>query len=139
MKRVPFETEISVEFGDTDPARIVYYPNIFHYCHVAMERFVAEALGCSYAQMLAQQQLGFPTVRAEADFRHPIAYGDAVKIEVSVTRIGQYSLELRYRGRNGQQSLFVALITVVLVDMRTFTKRKLPTAYREALAPYLEQ
>lgn len=139
MKRVPFKTEITIEFGDTDPARIVYYPNIFHYCHVAMERFVAEALGCSYARMITEKQLGFPTVHAEADFRHPIAYGDILKMEVSVARIGEYSLDLRYTGTNGQQNLFVALVRVVLVDMQTFTKRKLPSAYREALAEYLEQ
>ncbi|MCA1633568.1 MAG: hypothetical protein LC802_07595 [Acidobacteria bacterium] len=32
-----FSTRITVRFGDTDPAGLVYYPNIFHYFHIALE------------------------------------------------------------------------------------------------------
>jgi len=36
-----FSTRITVRFGDTDPAGLVYYRNIFHYFHIALEEFFA--------------------------------------------------------------------------------------------------
>lgn len=38
---MPFSTRITVRFGDADPAGLVYYPVLFHYCHAAMEEFFA--------------------------------------------------------------------------------------------------
>ena len=39
-------------FGDTDPAGLVYYPNLLHYCHIAMERFFAERCEIKYSDLI---------------------------------------------------------------------------------------
>ena len=43
---------IPIRFGHVDQARIVYYPHLFHYCHVAMEETFGAAVGITYADLL---------------------------------------------------------------------------------------
>lgn len=130
-----YQTTITVHFGDVDPARIVYYPIIFHYCHVAFENFWAEFVGIPYAKLLTEKQIGFPAVNAQANFSRPVKYGDTVKIKVSVTRIGKSSVEFRYQAFNElAQDYFVAEIKVVAVDMQTFLPIVLPAEYAEIFA-----
>src|SRR5438876_467589 len=93
-----YETTIVVNFGDIDPAQIVYYPNIFHYCHIAFERFFAEYAGIAYARVIGDERVGFPTVNASANFFNPIKYGEHIQVAVSIGRIGESSVEFRYHG-----------------------------------------
>ena len=127
-----FTTRICVEFGDTDPAGLVYYPNIFHYCHVAMERFFAEHCGTSYSSLIHEKQIGFPTVRAEADFKVPIVYGDEVDVTIEVIEIGNSSIQFRYSVRRHLDQVVCAVVEQVHVAM-DLTKRKsiaIPTYLR---------
>ena len=138
MNPLSYETRIAVSFGDVDPARIVYYPIIFHYCHIALERFFAEAVGIPYARLIAEERLGFPTVNVTTDFSGTIKYGEEVRIVVAITRIGRSSVQFQYRGFNSSSGelYFTALITTVAVDMDSFTPVPLPQKYRDSFARY---
>jgi 4-hydroxybenzoyl-CoA thioesterase len=123
-------TAITVHFGDVDPAHIVYYPVIFHYCHIAFEQFFAEYVGLPYARLLKEERLGFPTVSARADFRKKISYGETVHIEVTVARIGNSSVEFHYCGKDAQgNEYFHAVITVAAVNMDSFAPVPVPEKY----------
>src|ERR1043165_1518651 len=87
-RQTSFETTMVVNFGDTDPAAIVYFPNIFHYCQIAFERFLPEAAQITYARMLADERIAFPTVEAKASFRKAIRYGESVRIRVEIGHLG---------------------------------------------------
>jgi 4-hydroxybenzoyl-CoA thioesterase len=87
-----FRTQIKVCFADIDNAGIVYYPRFLHYFHLAMEEFFASELGIDYADVLHKNNLSFPTVHLECDFRRRLRYGDRIDIEVSVIHIGQTSI-----------------------------------------------
>jgi 4-hydroxybenzoyl-CoA thioesterase len=129
-----------IAFGDTDQAGILYYPNLFHYCHQAMESLVPEALGISYAELLNGRRLGFPTVHIDADYRTPMPYGVELTLEVTLTALGRKSLAMRFRGRcaAGEAHRAWATITKVCVDMRDFKGVEIPDWIRDGLAPYLE-
>lgn len=60
-----FSTRIKIRFGDTDPAGLVYYPNIFPYFHIPMEEFFSTQCGVGYDQLLAAERIGFPTVNIQ--------------------------------------------------------------------------
>ena len=130
-----FHTRIKVRFGDADPAGWAYYPVIFHYFHVAMEEFFEACCGISYQRMLAEERLGLPTVKVQAEFFSPLAYGDEVDIEVRVSRVGRSSVTLDYGARRaGDEQLCARSSQVhVAIDMNTRRPVPLPEKYRRAL------
>src|SRR5215203_646632 len=89
---MPFSTLITVRFGDCDPAGLVYYPVLFHYCHAAMEEFFAAHCGVSYARLMSERRLGFPTGNVRAEFFAPFVYGDEASIEVWASNVGRTSV-----------------------------------------------
>ena len=130
-----FSTRITVNFGDTDPARLVYFPNIFHYCHIAMERFFQEVCGVSYSKLTGEQQLGFPTVRIDGAFKIPLRYGDVIDITMTVPRIGTKSLSLSYEVTNSEGLLCAEVSQVVVaMDLSSHSSVAIPDSIRRVLS-----
>ena len=134
---MPFVARIPVRFGETDPAGLVYYPVLLHYCHVAMEEFFAARCGSTYERLMAEERLGFPTVSVRAEFLAPFVYGDEVEVEVFVseTRNSSATFEYRLRRAGGDRAL-CATATLVQVSMDLDARRAVPVPekYREAFA-----
>ncbi len=127
-----FRTSVQVRFGDVDHAGIVYYPHFFIYFHEAFEDFFNDA-GISYVQLLDERRIGFPTVHVETDYKAPLRYGDRLDIEVSVSKLTNRSVSMRYDGyrhRDGKLSVSCS-ITTVCVDMNSFSSREIPQDLRE--------
>ncbi len=135
-----FSTLIPVRFGETDPAGFVYYPNLFHYCHVAMEEFFAARCGVSYDRLLADERLGFPTVNVRAEFFAPLVYGDVAEVEVFVSRVGDSSATFEYRLRRASDGMLCATAQIVAVAMDVDERRAvpIPDKYRQAFARSVE-
>lgn len=128
--------EIPVRFGDVDQARIVYYPRFFHYCHVAMEETFRLAAGVSYRDVLEKDRLGFPAVHLEADFDDTVGYGETLRMQVVVEKVGRTSVTWRFTGvraSDGKPALRARVVTVA-VDMDRWAAVEVPARYREALS-----
>jgi len=121
-----FTTRIAVRFADVDAAGLVYYPVLFHYCHVAMEEFFAARCGVEYARLVSEERLGFPTVNARAEFFEPFVYGDAAEVEVFVSRVGRSSATFEYRLRRASDHTLCASATLVQVAMNLDARRAVP-------------
>jgi YbgC/YbaW family acyl-CoA thioester hydrolase len=121
-----FYAHIKVRFGDADPAGLVYYPVIFHYCHIAMEEFFAERCGIGYHALMMDEGIGFPTVNAQAEFFVPLVYGDEVEVEVSVARVGRSSVTFEYNIRRASDNTLCARSTQIHVAMSLETRSSLP-------------
>jgi 4-hydroxybenzoyl-CoA thioesterase len=95
---VSFAFATPVRFADVDHAGIVYYPRFFHLFHLAFEELWRARIGPrAYAELIDRDRVGFPAVRAECDFKAPLAFGDTAEIELSVARLGAKSITFRYR------------------------------------------
>lgn len=130
-----YKTIITVNFGEVDPAHIVYYPIIFHYCHIAFERFFTDFVGIPYPKLLKDENMGFPIVNATSSFSRPIHYGDHLEVHLKVTHIGKSSVEFSYTGKNQEgEEYFQANLTVVAVAMDKFTPMPIPDKYKECFA-----
>ena len=123
---MPFSALIPVRFGDCDPAGLVYYPALFHYCHVALEEFFAARCGVSYARLVSERRLGFPTVNVRAEFNAPFVYGDEVEVEVWVSAVGRTSATFEYRLRRASDRALCATATHVQVAMSLDERRAVP-------------
>src|SRR5437763_1063733 len=78
-------SHFTVEFGDCDPAGIVFYPNFFRWMDAASLRYF-RAIGIPpWREFEAQSGiLGTPLVDASARFLAPATYGDDIEIETSI-------------------------------------------------------
>jgi 4-hydroxybenzoyl-CoA thioesterase len=123
---MPFSKRIEVRFGDCDPAGLVYYPVLFHYCHAAMEEFFAARCGVSYPRLLSERRVGFPTVNVRAEFFAPLVYGDAADVEVWASAVGRTSVTFEYRLRRAADGGLCASATHVQVAMDLDERRAVP-------------
>lgn len=130
-------TAIDVQFGDCDPAGIVYYPTLFHYCHVAFERAWGMALGIAYPELIATERLGFPTVHVEADFLSPARYGDTVTFDVWISRIGASSVVFEFEGAVADRTVVRASHTKVCTNLDMMTKVEIPPRHRTRMEAFV--
>jgi len=125
-----FQTSILVRFGDLDAAGIAYYPNLVNFLHEAFEDFFAGHVGRPYPEVYAEG-IGFPTVKVEMEFLHPVHYGDRVTVSVIVERVGRSSVQIRYEGAVGARPVFRARNVAVVVDMKSFRPIQIPPWLRD--------
>lgn len=105
-----YRREIPVEFCHCDPAGIVFYPRFFEMVNSVVENFFLEAVGYSYAHVVAGGN-SVPTVHIEADFTAPSRLGDRLSWELTVARIGRASASLKVQVP-GRLSVSVTLVWV---------------------------
>ncbi len=131
---------VPVDFGDADAAGILYFPRLFHLCHVVMEGFVQEALGIHYAELIGDRNVGFPTVHTEADWTQPLPYGRNLDVEMTVRELGTKSIHFRWKFRlEGDDEVRAeARSTTVAVLMDRFESVPIPSDVRSAFEPYVE-
>jgi len=137
-----YAASIPVRFAEIDRAGIVYYPRFFHYFHIAFEEFFADRVGIPYHELIDRDRRGFPTVHAECDYRTPIRFGDVLRVEITVEKIGRTSVVFLYRLRRSAKAPVVAAearITVVCIDMDSFRPVPIPPRILRTFREYVEK
>jgi 4-hydroxybenzoyl-CoA thioesterase len=88
---------VRIEWGDCDPAGIVYFPRyveVFDACTTHL----LEAAGFPKAQTLKRfGAAGFPIVDLKTKFLVPASYGDDVLVETEITEVRRSSFDVRHR------------------------------------------
>ncbi len=86
-----------VEFGDCDPAAIVYFPNYYRWFDQATHA-LCEAAGYPLADLRARHGwIGFPIAEAGARFRATASTGDPLRIETRVKTWHERFFDLEHR------------------------------------------
>jgi len=92
---------IRIEWGDCDPAGIVYFPRYLEYFD-RCTRALFERAGFFKRDMLKTYAIaGIPVVDIQAKFMIPSRYGDDVVVESSVSKWGNSSFVVRHRLMKG--------------------------------------
>ena len=95
--------EIHVEWGDCDPAGIVYYPRFFEYFD-SCTNALFERAGFRKQEMLNKYGLlGIPMIDTRAQFYSPASYGDTVVVESRITEWGRSSFQVAHKLYKGDQ------------------------------------
>jgi 4-hydroxybenzoyl-CoA thioesterase len=81
--------EVTVEWGDCDPAGIVYYPAYFRWCDQAAAMTQDDTRG-------GQWKEGTPLVAAECSFRRASQTGEKLLVESHVSRFGRSSFTINH-------------------------------------------
>jgi 4-hydroxybenzoyl-CoA thioesterase len=87
-----------IEWGDCDPAGIIFYARYFDIFDVSTTMLLERALGMTKIKYLkAYDFLGHPLVETRARFLLPTRYGDEVTIETAVAACGRSSFKIQHR------------------------------------------
>jgi 4-hydroxybenzoyl-CoA thioesterase len=89
---------VRIEWGDCDPAGIVYYPRYFAFFDASTSALIERALGMTKHDYLkAYEFSGHPLVNAHSRFIIPTRFGDDVTIESTVAKFHRSSFDVRHR------------------------------------------
>lgn len=90
--------DIEIEWGDCDPAGIVFYPRYFEYFDACAGRLFELALGMKKIAWAKRYGIvGFPMVDTRASFKIPFRYGDVVTVETQATAFRRSSFDIEHR------------------------------------------
>src|SRR5437867_3225454 len=87
-----------VEFCDTDMAGIVHHANFFRYMEAAEHGFF-RSLGFSIVTRQFDPPVGWPRVRAECAYKHPLRFEDDFEVHLLVSEKKSKSLTYQFRFR----------------------------------------
>jgi 4-hydroxybenzoyl-CoA thioesterase len=91
---------VRIEWGDCDPAGIVYYPRYFAIFDACTSALIERALGMTKHDYLkAYDFSGHPLVNAHSRFIIPTRFGDDVTIESTIAEFRRSSFDVRHRLR----------------------------------------
>jgi len=88
---------VRIEWGDCDPAGIIFYPRYFEIFDASTAMLFEAALGMTKLEMFKSLPFsGFPLVRTHAKFIRPTRFGDDVTVESRIT-FGRTSFEVEHK------------------------------------------
>jgi 4-hydroxybenzoyl-CoA thioesterase len=120
--------EVQIQWGDCDPANIVYYPRYFAMFDDSTS-IMFEAAGFSKQDIVRRYGLvGIPMVDTRAKFLIPSTHGDWITIESRVEAWRRSSFDVRHNVFKGEALAIEAFETRVLVGRDPDNDDKLKSA-----------
>lgn len=99
MKRNEFQ--LRVNFGDTDAAGIVYYPNYFKWFDIAGHQFF-RSIGLPPARLMQEHNIILPLLDVGCTFEKPLYYDDIITIKTAVTEVNRKTIKLKHEVFRGE-------------------------------------
>jgi len=89
---------LRIEWGDCDPAGIVFYPRYFAMFDHSTSMLISAASGLTKYQLMQKYEFsGYPMVDTRARFFIPTRFGDDVVIDSTFSKIGTSSFDVAHR------------------------------------------
>lgn len=126
-----------VTWGDTDPAAIVYTPRFLEYALEAIDSWLNRALGGTWYRLNTQMGLGAPVVAFRLDFVSPAKADEILTITTRLHEMGRSRLDFDLSGRIAGRLVYVARVTLVLIDPKGFKAKRFTKAMLERMGPWL--
>lgn len=94
------EIQLRVNFGDTDKAGIVYYPNYFKWFDIASHQFF-RCINMPMSKLDDEENIILPLLDVHATFEKPLYYDDIITIKTAVAEVNRKTIKFNhevYRG-----------------------------------------
>lgn len=101
-----FRHNVTVHWGDTDPASIVFYPNYFSWFDESARLFF-DSVGLSWEMLMEKHGIaGLPIVEAKAQFLSPSMFRDEIVVESQITEWNDKTFKISHAVLNkGQRAV----------------------------------
>ncbi len=95
--------DITVAWGDCDPAEIVFCPNYFFWFDIGTAELFA-SVGLELPEMFkAEGILGMPILDVGANFKRPARFRDVITLESGIEKWGNSSFRVAHKIFNGDE------------------------------------
>lgn len=95
--------QLQIEWGDCDPAGIVFYPRYFAMFDASTDRLLSSGLGMVKIHWTVKYGiLGIPMVKTGSEFFAPCRFGDDVTIDSEIAGLSRSSFQVRHVLRRGE-------------------------------------
>ena len=137
MAEAMYWKEITVQWGESDPFGLVYYPRIVAWFNDTEHEFF-RVIGYPIDQMIRRDRTTFVMGDIHFRFIGPAAYGDRVATSVTLTKIGERTLHWACKASNAVTGAPVTEGTATRVYARinedgTLNSAVIPEAMRKAM------
>jgi len=95
---------LMVEFGDCDPAGIVFYPNFYRWFNASSYHLIEASIGWNRLRS-DFGVVGMPVLETGAKFRQPATVGDRLEIESSLVECARKVIRITHLLRRGGELL----------------------------------
>jgi len=126
IQKFVFETRI--RFIDTDASGRIHYSCMFRYFESAEIEFFR-----SLGFRTFREDVSFPRVHVECDYRLALLHDDLIQIEVSLTKVGGTSVRLDFRTLKDGQVAATGCVVMVCMDRKTQKAVPIPDELRKKL------
>ena len=89
---------VAVQWGDCDPAQIVFYPNYFRWFDAASQALIERILPPKRVLLERYQIIGFPIAEASAKFLRPSRYGQSISFDSTIESWQEKRFTILHRG-----------------------------------------
>jgi 4-hydroxybenzoyl-CoA thioesterase len=98
-----YEYRVQVEWGDCDPAQIVFYPHYYRWMDEATLHLFDE-VGLGWNDLQEKYGVpGLPLISTHADFKVPVMFGDKLVVHAGVSEWGSRSLTVSHTFMKGNR------------------------------------
>jgi acyl-CoA thioester hydrolase len=118
MGEIYAEAEITVEFFDCDPLKVVWHGNYFNYFEIG-RRMLLEKIGYDYNEM-EKTGYAFPVIEVSAKFLGSLRFRDRARVKAILEEY-ENRLRIKYEIRNVQTGVLTTkgVSTQMAFDMKT--------------------
>lgn len=95
---------LPVNWGDTDKAGIVYYPNFFKWFDIAGHNFF-RSCGLAPLKLEEEKQIILPLIEAKCTFHQPLYYDDTMTIHTSAEKLSNKTITLSHKITRGNENI----------------------------------
>ena len=127
-----------IEFGNCDPAGIVFFVEFYRMCNTLFEEWLTDHLGIPFADEFFVHDRMFPVVHTDADFRKALRMGDELEISLLLTGLGRSTIRYSCIGRTGGEEAFRVNIVNSIGRRSAGRSIEIPQPMRARMEAYLE-
>lgn len=133
-----FRIDLRVDFGDCDPAGIVFYPNFYRWFDRATHQMFRD-VGYTFFGLKDQGFVAWPLVDTGAKFLSPCSAGDDLSLYSGVSEWGRKTFRISHQIKRGEELLVDGFELRILGQAAPDNPRKLraveiPQAMKAALS-----
>jgi 4-hydroxybenzoyl-CoA thioesterase len=134
---VPFLHKRKIRFSHCDPTGILYFPHVFDFVNATVEDWFESGLGMPFPEFHLLHRLGNPVVSTDCEFIHPCRFGEEITLELSPTRIGNSSIEMRIAAKVLGEERMRLRHRTAMISLDRFRAIEIPAELRARAESFL--